>query len=323
VEREIHEVLDRDGEIAIGPWLSELGFEVLYWIPFLRWCQERFDMPPERLTAVSRGGVQEWYAPIASGYRDLLAVWTPDELRQQTEARWAAVGGQKQMAFESFDRRALAAVGLPPVGARTLHPSLMYHLFRLFWVEREPIDVVLSRTCHERFAVPAAADIVDRLPEEYVAVKFYFRPSFPDTPENRQAAQRVVDDISRVCPVVLLNTDIQVDEHADLPFADAVREGRAVAVLNGVAPERNLAVQAAVLARARAFVGTYGGLSYLAPAYGVPSFAVHSDGSSLVRAHLAVGLEAARRTGTSIVSLDLRRGSTEMAARALSRQGVV
>ena len=42
-------------------------------------------------------------------------------------------------------------------------------------------------------------------------------------------------------------------------------------------PERNLAVQTAVIARARAFVGTYGGYSYLAPYLGVPSVALFSQ----------------------------------------------
>jgi hypothetical protein len=41
-------------------------------------------------------------------------------------------------------------------------------------------------------------------------------------------------------------------------------------------PERNLAVQTAVIGRARAFVGTYGGYSYLAPLCGVPSLAFYS-----------------------------------------------
>jgi hypothetical protein len=42
-------------------------------------------------------------------------------------------------------------------------------------------------------------------------------------------------------------------------------------------PERNLEVQSAVIARADAFVGSYGGLSYLAPLFGVPSVAMYSD----------------------------------------------
>ncbi len=52
-------------------------------------------------------------------------------------------------------------------------------------------------------------------------------------------------------------------------------------------PERNLAVQTAVIARARAFVGTYGGYSYLAPFCGVRCagvlFGAHVQGASPAR----------------------------------------
>jgi hypothetical protein len=43
-----------------------------------------------------------------------------------------------------------------------------------------------------------------------------------------------------------------------------------------MAPATNLAVQTAVIGRAAAFAGTYGGLSLLPPLCGVPSFAYHS-----------------------------------------------
>ena len=47
-------------------------------------------------------------------------------------------------------------------------------------------------------------------------------------------------------------------------------------IADGLTPERNLAVQSAVIAGARAFVGTYGGYSYLAPLYKVPAIAFYS-----------------------------------------------
>src|SRR5688500_14030054 len=58
--------------IVVGPWLSEIGFELLYWIPFLRWAQERFDIDPDRVTVISRGGNAAWYAGIGSRYVDIL-----------------------------------------------------------------------------------------------------------------------------------------------------------------------------------------------------------------------------------------------------------
>ena len=72
-----------------------------------------------------------------------------------------------------------------------------------------------------------------------------------------------------------------------------------------MSPERNLAVQTAVIARARAFVGTYGGYSYLAPFCGVPSLAFYSERSFKVH-HLHVAQQIfARLGGASLVPLDV------------------
>jgi hypothetical protein len=50
-------------------------------------------------------------------------------------------------------------------------------------------------------------------------------------------------------------------------------------------PNRNLETQSAIIAHARALVGTYGGLSYLGPFYGVPAIGVYSDDRELVATH--------------------------------------
>jgi hypothetical protein len=44
-------------------------------------------------------------------------------------------------------------------------------------------------------------------------------------------------------------------------------------------PEDNLSVQTAVVGKAKAFVGTYGGFAYLAPFLGVPSLSFSLDRS--------------------------------------------
>ncbi|UUY05671.1 hypothetical protein LRS13_09170 [Svornostia abyssi] len=307
IEEEIEAALAGDGPVVVGPWQAELGFEVLYWIPFLTWCQERFEIPRERLIAVSRGGCEAWYGGVAAEYRDLLTAWSPDDMRRHLEERWAEVGNQKQVEFDRFDRAALAAVGLPSRDDRgVMPPSLMFRLFMRVWRERRPTASVLQRSRHTRFGVPDMPELQARLPERYTAVKFYFRPSFPDTPANRRAAHELVERLADRAPVVLLNTGHQFDDHAEMPLADLVASGAAMPMLDGIAPDRNLAAQAAIIAGADAFFGTYGGLSYLAPAYGVPSFAMHSAPDQFLRSHLDVARAAAARTGGSLALIDAR-----------------
>lgn len=63
----------RGAPIVAGPWLGEVGFELLYWVPFLRWCAERLNVDPNRFIAMSRGGTATWYRPFAMRYADVFA----------------------------------------------------------------------------------------------------------------------------------------------------------------------------------------------------------------------------------------------------------
>jgi hypothetical protein len=87
---------------------------------------------------------------------------------------------------------------------------------------------------------------------------------------------------------VLLNPDLHIDDHWDMRPG---RSSRIHTVDHLMTPQNNLAVQTKVISRARAFVGTYGGLSYLAPLYGVTSLAFYSHREKFNVQHL----ELARR----------------------------
>src|SRR5215468_11398604 len=61
IRRTLRTAVNGTAPIIVGPWLSEVGYEVLYWVPFLRWFSDRYHVDPSRLTVVSRGGVAGWY----------------------------------------------------------------------------------------------------------------------------------------------------------------------------------------------------------------------------------------------------------------------
>ena len=70
IEREIRgDSSPRGRPLVVGPWLSEVGFETLYWVPFLHWVKAAFRLDPDRLVAVSRGGVAGWYRGLAVALR--------------------------------------------------------------------------------------------------------------------------------------------------------------------------------------------------------------------------------------------------------------
>src|SRR5438128_835759 len=65
LRRDLAALAARPEPIVVGPWLGEVGFELLYWIPFVAWFAECFDVPRERLLVLSRGGTWSMYAPFA------------------------------------------------------------------------------------------------------------------------------------------------------------------------------------------------------------------------------------------------------------------
>src|SRR5262245_9641882 len=64
VQRQLARLADGDAPIVAGPWLGEVGFELLYWIPFLSWFSERFNVGRDQLVVLSRGGTRAWYAHL-------------------------------------------------------------------------------------------------------------------------------------------------------------------------------------------------------------------------------------------------------------------
>jgi hypothetical protein len=125
-----------------------------------------------------------------------------------------------------------------------------------------------------------------------VAVKLYHNDCMPDTPAAREQCDALLRELAARVNVVSLSTDLALDDHGSTGRHAQVRT-----IAGLVEPRSNLAVQTAVLANARAFVGTYGGFSYLAPFHGVPALALYSLPAGFDRAHLAMAEHAFARIG--------------------------
>lgn len=303
---ELAVTLDRiastEGPIVAGPWFAEVGVEVLYWIPFLRHLVSRGLLDPGRVVAVSRGGAAEWYAGLCGEYRDIFAVMSASEFRTHVEGVFRAAGGRKQQELGPVDTTLLdATLGR---GAWTpdavLHPSLL-HVFRDYWRGRVPIAQALERLDLARWERPHDDEIAARLPDRFAAVRFYFRPSFPDTPENRETVLGTVDALAARMPVVLLNTNLELDDHLD---ADPGAGAEVLRLLDGVPRELNLHVQTVAISRASLFVGTYGGLSHVPPMYGVPSLAFATEPGDYASAHNDLARRAAAACGAWLAVVD-------------------
>lgn len=284
VEREIERVVSGTELLVVGPWLSEVGYEVMYWVPFVRWVKAAFRIKPERLVVVSRGGVGSWYADITPNYVEIFDEITPAEYAAKNIERSEDEGTNKQFAMTALDELLVARVKqrLGRDDVRVLHPSLMYKLFKQFWSGHRPLGYLDSHTRHTRISPPAYDLSALRLPREYVAVKLYAARSLPDTPGHRQLLRSLVEALAERYPVVLLDTGLDLDDHADYTFEHG---SRIVSARPHLDPRINLGLQTQIIAGARAFVGTCGALAWLAPMLGVNTTAVFTD-ARFLHSHL-------------------------------------
>ena len=244
-EREIARVVSGSGPVIVGPWLSEVGYEVLYWVPFVRWVKSTYHLKAERLVVVTRGGASAWYRDITPNAIELFDLLPAADFAARNIARAAAGGGTlKQHQSSSMDEEILALVkqrdGLG--SARVLHPSLLCRLFQQFWLGHRPASFLERRTKYSLIESPSAA--LPALPHDYVAVKFYTAASLPPTPTNRRLLQSIVLKLAETRDMVMLDTGLTLDDHEDYTFAAAARVHSVRDVLR---PEDNLAVQTAVI----------------------------------------------------------------------------
>ncbi len=294
------------GPIILGPWLSEVGYEALYWVPFVRWFTRHYDVDPDRVIALSRGGVSAWYGGIASRYVEQFDLFTPQEFAARNEAR-RGEADQKQLAHSAFDEeilsRARASLGLED--AHVCHPSAMFSLLRQFWLGNDSLQYVLDYTEYARIGTIGPVELPP-LPDRFVAVKFYTGRALMDTPAHREMLRGLVERVSRKYPIVTLNTNLALDEHADYVFQDIPG---LISLDRWMTPQNNLGVQTEVIRRATRFIGTCGSLAWLAPMLGTDTLAVYADDHFLTphlyaARHAYESMDAARFTAMDLALLD-------------------
>ena len=299
--------------IIAGPWLAEVGYEVLYWIPFLRWFCDAHGVPRERLIVLSRGGMDALYADVAGTYLDIFDLLTPAELAARNVERRARQegGGQKQSAVDAVDEQLLAAararLGLR--GGTVCHPSTFFRLFRHVWHGNMAMDFLWTHTRYasRRLVLP----VPPGLPDGFVAAKLYAGPALSTAPASRAAVRDLVSRVAAGAPVVLLETELGIDEHVDFDLRGLPNVRSAASLMT---PRTNLGVQLALITGSRGFLGTCGGLAWMAPFLGVPTVAV-CDSDEAIALHLLVARQAGRAAGAAEFSLlDLR---------AAARAGVI
>jgi hypothetical protein len=310
--------LDRK-PILCGPWRSEVGFEALYWRPFLAHLALRVPDFWQRAVIVTRGGAANlygWHTTItkttADGQTgdtvcweqpksvDLYTLRTVAQIRQQNLKDASQTGLQKQTRITPYDRQLLrdAADVAKVTRYHVLHPSWMYWALAPFWDEERGLRYLFDLTDFAPLAKPLPPVHIDDLPAQYVAVKFYGRATWPHPhPVTSEFVAQVIETIAKQVPVLVLNTGHDGDEHTEMGIA-----GPNIFTLPTLAPEVNLGVQLALLGRAQAFIGTYGGVAQAALRMGVPSASFWVQFGGTAHAHLSLSSWLSKRGNVPFVT---------------------
>ena len=282
-----------------------MGFEALYWLPWLAKLRAELDIDPARLIPITRGGAACWYGvPKAL---ELYEMRTPQDVRIENHIRQAQTGFVKQYRVSHFDRQ-IYADAAETLGLRhydVLHPSWMYKTLDPFWTAQRGLSWLFDRIIWTPLPVPPLPEGLV-LPDGFLVMRFYFRNTFPKTPKTVEFAEAVVKQVSQGQPVILLNTGLHADDHTDfLPRTRPDHVRLLSDLYPGLTVQNNLAIQSAVIARAEGFVGTYGGLAQLGLRYGKPSVTFFTEWGGTALAHRQLSEAMALQMGKPFQAIRL------------------
>jgi hypothetical protein len=259
VRTTLEEIQSGTAPVFVGPWNDSIANELLYWIPFVRWASAAYGIPRERLIVVSNGSSAQWYSSIAQRCIDARSLFSPPEIdhwMRRTIPQHEQ--DHKQAVMSTFDSEIIerAARTFELSDYQVLHPSLVFRVISRLTKDRalERLQTVLhhNRRAEER------TEAIPGLPPSFVAVSVAFTESLPNTPENHRFSQRSFSARYRVDSDVVV---VDCPPPPEIPMSSVGTRARAA---DAAARTRMRVVQAEVLTRAKAFIGSHGDLAVLA-----------------------------------------------------------
>ena len=266
----LEEIQQGTAPVFVGPWADDIGNELLYWIPFVRWVSGTYGLPPERLIVISQTGLSDWYGSLAHRYLDSKTLFSRAELdhwRRRTVPQ--SEQDPKQAVISPFDQEVIerASRAFDLSDCQVLHPLMFFRVIQRLHKDRalsQLDDVLLYESLDS-----AATKRIDGLPKSYVAISVAFTKALPNSSENQEFLADLLAKMSAKNDVVI------VDE----PGAglEVVASSRVRLLEASVIDQNCLPIQTSAIAQARAFVGSHGPLATLAAFCGTPAVTYHSE----------------------------------------------
>lgn len=289
--------IPRDQYLIVGPWVSELGFELLYWIPFIRRYISDLKKSPDRVVVVSRGGTDALYSDVCREYVEIFDYMDEVSFKKNFDEHVKEFGGQKHLNIRPYESILIERIknDRPYLkGAAVLHPSVMYRSFQGYWSRRLPARFIRD---FSQFNLISREEL--RQPKASVAASaplfvcyFYDSDAFSLSSENKVILSRCLSILARSFKVILIEKMFDIDDH----FCDSgwVPQSQNIEVVTLECPRTSVNDLVTLICKANFFVTIYGGCSYLGLFYGVKTFALFTNLGRIVPVHLDLSLRIDR-----------------------------
>jgi glycosyltransferase involved in cell wall biosynthesis len=109
LQRTIERLRQSGSPVIIGPFLGEPEFELLYWIPFLRWLSAEAALDASRCTILCRGGVESWYEGLGARTIEVLDLMRLADVRARNPVRWHDGALERDFTVTALDTQLIAA----------------------------------------------------------------------------------------------------------------------------------------------------------------------------------------------------------------------
>jgi len=281
--------------LIIGPWYSEIGYELLYWLPYL-WKRFATDIKKyERIIVISRGGVGAWYSWIKrSEYVNIEDIDSKFLNKIYTERRHGSF--QKQMKFSAYDKELLDKFfnkySINKKDCDILDPSFIFLSIWGFLLEEKGVKS-LKPILHKNFKF-SKLDVKNYFNElqPYIAIKIYSNSCLDIDDNSNFYLKKISLIFQRLKKLnynfVLLDFDIK-DDHSQLKLNNEIFDEfnikRMSQMIDDIDFKNNIGIQSQIMKFSKFTLTSYGGFSYLAPMYDLKSLTISNTNEKIIFRH--------------------------------------
>lgn len=261
----INELNRSNNPIVVGPFMMEVGFELLYWIPMVTRILENVGNLDQRpIHVITRGGAHAWY-PFSSQHHEIFNKLGATDFLTMQQNRLRNFGHQKQSKLQAEEETLLQQF-FPGDDRKfdVLHPMTMVRTMVDYWAGVVSPKWLERLTDYAKVTHHISRDVIST---DLIAMKFYSRESLTSI-SSIECCLKAIFIGHKKSKILDFTISEVIDDHKYFANENLPAERFTAPKL-----ENNLHDQSQVLSQAKLLIGTYGGFTYLAQYMGIPVIA--------------------------------------------------